>query len=88
MNKYYGLVRLGSTDCYVYMHIHSKEWLTISEEDNSLVLMEAYTVFSESLQHYTKMRKADCTDYSIYGTQLELKLNNFVLLINTTPAAC
>ena len=28
--------------------------------------------FSESLQHYTKMLKANCVDHSIYGAQAGL----------------
>jgi len=41
--------------------------------------------FAESLQHYTKMHKAKCTDHSIYGAQAGLQ---FVLLITLFTTAC
>ena len=39
-----------------------------------------YRVFPESLQHYTKMLKANCIDHSIYGAQAGLYIQ---LYLNT-----
>jgi len=52
---------------------------------NKLLAFQRYVLqgFAESLQHYTKMHKAKCTDRSIYGAQVGLQ---YVLLI-TLPAA-